>query len=155
APVRGDDIEIPAQVVLTYFNLKDDYAAGTVSSDRLIGRSTKIQQTQLPLVLTPTKAQQVADAMVLDAKVSADEARITLTDYYAALQPADVVTVVDEDNTSYRFRIARETYGRGIKALEMPRDDASVLSSVGITDDSRTASIVVDPPGDTTLYLLD
>ena len=152
---RAGDDQVPAYVTIQYVNVSDDYQAGTVQSDRLVGDSESTRSFAAPVVLEPSKAKGVADAAVLDAKVASLSFRPALNNLLPQLEPTDVITLVDIDDTTYRARIGRETFADGVRQLECVLDDASVLVSAGITDESSESSLTVRKATQTLWELLD
>lgn len=152
---RGNDREIPRKIALTYANWNSDHEQGTVTGDRGSGSETQVDTAELALVLTPAEAQVIADAWAMDRRAAGTTLKPALTDYYAKLEPTDVVTVTDGDGTTYRARIVAEDYAAGVKALECVLDDASVFTQPGLASDYTTPTISIALPSDTTLRLLD
>jgi hypothetical protein len=147
---RGNDVEVPARWAVQYINADDDYQAGSVYSDRAVAQSADTRQMQLGLVLTPSRAQGLADTAALEARVAASRVSVQLSDKRPQLEPTDVLTLTDEQGISYRARITQETYAAGVRSLEGVLDDASVLASSGTTQAS-TPSVTVAPPARTEL----
>jgi hypothetical protein len=154
APVVADDAEIPERVALTYPNWSDDYANGTETGDRGSG-STVVLSQQSNVVMTPSEAKIAVETYTAQLGIAATTATISLSCAYAALEPTDPITVPDQDGNTYRMRIARDTYGGGIHALELVRDDTSSLVGLGITDEDYTPSLTVPAPDETIIVLLD
>ena len=153
---RANDLEIPARVSLSYINLSQDYETGSVDSDRLVGVGNDVVSLQMPIVMEPPKAKGIAQTAALDGRVAGTTFKPAisfLTD--PRLEPTDVVTLIDEDATTYRARLVRETYADGVRSFDAVLDDATVLIDAGITFDSYEPVITVLPPADSTLELLD
>lgn len=140
---RGNDLEIPKVWSLQYINPNDDYQAGTVASDRLVTESIDVRPVQAPIVMNEAKAQGVVDAAVLDARVSSTTFGPRIASRRPELEPTDVVLLEDDDGSMYRARIVRDTFEAGVRQLECVLDDASVLTSTGITDTSAEPSYQV------------
>jgi Putative phage tail protein len=155
APERANDEEIPERVVLTYPNYADDYANGTETGNRGIGASTIVNTMQSNVVMSPAEAKAVAETYAAQAGIAATTGQVALTHYHAALEPTDPITVPDQDGTLYRMRIVRETYGAGVKTIDLVRDDVTALVSPGITSTDYTQSLTVAAPADTEIVLLD
>lgn len=152
---RGNDNEVPRKVALTYVNVNADHEQSTVNGDRGAGPEGSRETAELALVLTPGEAQEIADAWAMDRRVAATTFKPSVTDYYAALEPTDVVTLTDSDGSTYRARIVAEDYQQGVKVLECVLDDASVLTQPGLASDYLTPTISIPLTSDTTLRLLD
>ena len=154
APERANDEEIPERVALTYPNYSDDYAAGTETGSRGTDGFVVVAR-QVNVVMTPAEAKAVAETLAAQAGIAATTAKIALTDYYAALEPTDPITVPDQDGNTYRMRIVRDTYGGGVHDLEIVLDDPTSLVSPGITDENYTQALNVAAPDETEVVLLD
>lgn len=152
---RGNDNEVPRKVALTYVNINSDHEHSTVTGDRGAGPEGSQETAELSLVLTPAEAQEIADAWAADRRVAATTFKPAVTDYYAALEPTDVITLTDSDGSTYRARIVAEDYQQGVKTLECVLDDASVLTQPGLASDYLTPTISIPLTSDTTLRLMD
>ena len=153
---RRSDIEIPAQVAITYSAADADYQQATEYSDRLIGRATGAATAQFPLALLPQEAKRIADAQLLDGATAATGiGPVGLTVAWSALEPTDVLLLADELGNTFRVRVERVNDAGGVRTVELLLDDASVLSSAALTDDGYTATSVVRLLLGTSLELLD
>lgn len=152
---RANDIEVPARYALQFINEQDDYQAGTVYSDRIVSQSEETRTTTVPVTLPPDQAQGIVDTLALDMRVGATTLRPAIDTTRPELEPTDVVQVVDVDGSTYRARIVRENYAGGVRTLECVLDDASVLTAVGITDDTSSPTITVASYSLSDLLLLD
>lgn len=151
----ANDVEIFAQVALTYSNVDADYNADTQHSDRLITEQISTSSVQLALGMTAAEAKGVADAMVMDAYISRVECRLALPMLYAELTPTDVVTATDDDGNTYRIRIVRRTDSGPLMELDGVLDDASALQSAGITSDDYAPNLTVPARADTLIEPMD
>ena len=153
---RGNDLEVPARVALSYLNIDNDYQAGTVHADRLIGTGTETQTAQLAIAMASERAQGIAETMVQDARVAATTLAPTLPySVQPRLEPTDVATWTDDEGSTYRARIVRETLDGGLRRLDCVLDDANVLQTTGSTETGYTPTITVTPFAQTELELLD
>lgn len=155
--VKASDLELPVQVFVKFSNVNDDYQDGSESSDRLISSGQSTSQVELPLGLTPREAKRVADAHVMDATAAALRfGPFSLSRAYAALEPTDVVNVVDADGISHRVRLTKRADADARLTFEAVSDDDGALQSqVDTSDDGYTDSSVVRRPVDTAMELLD
>jgi hypothetical protein len=150
-----NDLEIPAVVTVNYIDVDADYERGAQSSDRLRSTSKTTSSVDIALGLTASEAKGIADTMVLDQIASALTTKIALLDTYAALEPTDPVVATAEDGSTFRLRLVKLNAAAGVREFDAVIDDASVLTSAGITMPAATSSIVVAAPADTVLNLLD
>lgn len=150
-----NELEIPAQISLTYSNVEADYNVATEYSDRLITGQTSTSAVQVPLGFTAAEAKGTVDSLVYDSAAARFSTTISLLNEYARIEPTDVITVVDEDGSTYRMRVQRKTESGPVISLDLILDDASALISSGVTSADYTSSTSVASPADTTLRLLD
>lgn len=151
----GSDLEIPAQVSLSYSNVDADYTTATEHSDRLLSGQVSTSAVQLPLAFTSAEAKGIADAIVVDGYASRVSGSFSVPLAYAELTPTDVVAVPDADGNVYRVRIVRRTDEGPLLRFEWVLDDASAIESAGITSTDYTPTVGVALPGDTIMELLD
>lgn len=152
---RGNDDEVPRKISLTYTNYNADHEPGTVLGDRGAGRANQVETRTLALVLTPDEAQKIADVWATDAKFAATTFAPSVSDYHAAIEPTDVITITDQDGSTFRVRVVAENYANNVKQLEAVLDDASLLTQPGVATDNTTQSISLSAVSETTARLLD
>jgi len=151
----ANELEIPAQLALTYSNIDGDYQTDTQYSDRLLTGMESTAATQVPMGFTASEAKQIADTMLMDKAVSALSTTITLDTSRAALQPTDVILLTGEDASSYRMRIVKRTDAGGVTTLACVADDASILTQAGTTSGGTASQTTVAALATTTLQLMD
>jgi hypothetical protein len=153
--MRGNDLELPAQVSLTAPNPSADYDPATATSDRIVTVANRIEQAQLAVVFTPAELKGRANANVLDARVAAHTASLSVDDTFAAYEPGDVITHVDDEGNSYITRWVKESYSQGVKQIDLRLFDRSVLTLTGTMSDTYTPALTVAAPAVPVLYLFD
>lgn len=151
----SNDLEIPAQIALTYSNVDGDYNVATEYSDRLLTGQTSTSAVQLPLGMTPAEAKGTVDSLVADSAAAIFTTTVALTSEYAHIEPTDVLSIIDRDGSSYRMRVTQKTEAGPVITLELVLDDASALTSSGITSPAYVDSTTVAGSADTLLRLLD
>lgn len=151
----GNDLEMPAQIALTYPNMAGDYNADSQFSDRLISGQQSTQTMQVPVGMLPAEAKGVADALLMDAVAGLQSTTLSVPLKYAFVEPGDVVEAVAQDGRIYRLRVqTRKDQGIWLE-LECKLDDVGALDSAAITDEGYIT--VQDPASmpDTILHALD
>ncbi|WP_043387017.1 phage tail protein [Comamonas aquatica] len=151
----GNDLEMPAQIALTYPNMAGDYNADSQFSDRLISGQQSTQTMQVPVGMLPAEAKGVADALLMDAVAGLQSTTLSVPLKYAFVEPGDVVEAVARDGRIYRLRVqTRKDQGIWLE-LECRLDDVGALDSAAITDEGYIT--VQDPASmpDTILHALD
>ena len=151
----GSDLEIPAQVSLSYSNVDADYTTATEHSDRLLSGQVSTSAVQLPLAFTAAEGKGIADAIVVDGYASRVTGTFSVPLAYAERTPTDVVAVPDADGNVYRVRLVRRTDAGPLLQFEWVLDDATAIESAGITSDDYTPTVGVALPGETIMELLD
>jgi hypothetical protein len=156
-PLRqAADLEIPAQIALTYVNITDDYQPDTQYSDRLItATSQTVTTVQLALGMEPAEAKSVADTMLADQAATVISTTLRLLGDYCRLEPTDVVTVAGPNGESFRVRLVKKTDSYPVLQFDAVVDDASVLVSPGVTSVDYVSSSEVLYPAVTLMELLD
>ncbi len=151
----ANDLELPAQVNVSYLNLSNAYQQGNEVSDRITTESTAVSGVQLGMGLTPDVAKAIADTAVLDQTVAARTGSATLDVRYARLEPTDAVMLQDSAGLQHRARIVKIADADGVRSLDVVADDARVLRELGITSDDYDDDYTVMPLADTDLVILD
>ena len=152
---QANELEIPAQMALTYSNVDGDYQTDTQYSDRLLTGQESTSAMTLPLGFTSSEAKQIVDAMLLDKAVSALTTSVSLSLTRAALEPTDVVLLTGEDGSTYRMRIVKKAEASGVTTLECVQDDSTVFTQTGTTSGGTASQTTVLATPTTTLELLD
>lgn len=140
--VLGNELEVPARVLLSYSNVNNDAQRGMESSDRLLSSQVSDNAVELPIGLTPDEAKAVASVMLLDQVAELPRVTISLGIEYSALRPTDVVNLTGRDGTVYRMRIVTRKDTGGVFEMELVGDDSTVLLPVGGTDNNYVAQTV-------------
>jgi len=151
-----NELELPAQIALTYINIDDDYQTDTQYSDRLISAvGGTVDAVSMAIGMTPSEAKAWCDAALLDRVTSAITTRLDLLGDYCRLEAADVVTATGADGSTFRLRLVRKTDSYPLLSFDAVLDDASALVSQGITSADYTPSTIVVAPPDTLMELMD
>lgn len=150
------DLEIPAQIAITYTNIDNDYQTDTQYSDRLESAvPNTLNLVSLQMGLTPSEAKSVADTMLLDQAASIISTQIALLGTYCKYEPTDVVTIIDHDGSSYRFRLVKRADTYPLLKYDAVLDESTVLISQGLTSTDYTSSTEIVIPSDVAMELLD
>jgi hypothetical protein len=92
---RGDAAETPIEARLRFLDAAKDYLIAGVSARRLDRAEGGVVTADAPLVLEPEAAEQIAQALLADARAAAESLRIDLGPAHMALEPGDRVTLAD------------------------------------------------------------
>ena len=151
----ANELEIPAQMALTYNNVDGDYQTDTQYSDRLLTGQESTSAITVPLGFTSSEAKQIVDGVLLDKAVSSLTTKVQLGITRAALEPTDVVVITGDDASTYLMRVVKRTESAGVIDLECVLDDSTVFTQSGTTDGGTATQITVLATPTTTLALLD
>ena len=156
-PLRqGNDIELSAQIALTYANLLNDYQTDTQTSDRLISAvAGSVATVSMSMGFEPDEAKAIANTMLLDQVLALVSGEITVLGHYASIEPTDVIVVRGRNGESFRTRVVKKRDAFPVIGLTLVLDEASILQGLGITDLDYTSSTSVNGPVDTLMELLD
>ena len=156
ALLQANELEIPAQVALTYINLDDDYQPDTQYSDRLVSAAWgTVNAVSMALGMSADEAKAVADTILLDTATSVISSTIQVLGDYCRLEPTDVVTLTGLDGATFRVRLVQKTDSYPLLTFDAVLDDASALIETGITSTDYTSSTVVVPVAATLMELMD
>lgn len=132
----GNELEIPAQVALSYPSMEQDYQAATEMSDRLLSGQESTRDISLGIGMTAAEAKGVADALVFDQVAALTKTTLRVPLKYAYVEPGDIVTAINADGRSYRLRVQVKRDTLSIIELECVLDDVGALESAAVTDGS-------------------
>lgn len=152
---RSNELEVPAQIALTYFNVDDDYQLDTQLSDRLLTAMESISSNQVPLGFTAPEAKATVDTLIMDAARGVITTSISLLGTHCRLEPTDVITVTGDDGSTFRIRLVKKVDNFPVLGFEAVLDHASVITAAGTTSTDYTGSSVVNAPADTSMVLMD
>ncbi len=153
--IRGADVESQFSTAVQYINILADGEVDTQQGQR-VGTGSEVRAVNFSIYSKATEAKGRADTITHDTRVAAHTATIRLGARQAAfIQPASVLRLVDNKGNSYRVRVLRLVWNRGVYELDVCLDDPNILKLVGITTEVDTSVIEVAPPAETEILLLD
>ncbi|WP_417283748.1 phage tail protein [Comamonas sp.] len=151
----GNDLELPAQLALSYPNMAGDYQTATEFSDRLLSGQQSTETIQTALGLLPAEAKGIVDGLLMDRVASLATATLKLPLKYAYLEPGDVVDAVNSDGRTYRLRVQSKTDAMPIIELQCVLDDVGAIDSAAVTDTGYANTETVIQPAGTLFHALD
>jgi hypothetical protein len=138
---RQMEVELPRLVNVNYLLAATDYSPATKLAKRLVGASGNESTMELPLVLTDTKAQEVADVNLQVSWIQRLSYAFNLPRKYSHLEPTDHIIVK----------------GSGMRLTKVSRTPAGTLSCEAVADGSTfyTPNTAVDetPANEQTVYV--
>ena len=117
---RAQETDLPSSAKLSFISAAGSYPAAVEEARRLAGHSGRVAIADLPLVLEPEQAAQMAEVWLFEAWAARERAAFALPPSRLALEPGDVVSF-SSDGRSRLLRIveigehgARDIEARGI-----------------------------------------
>lgn len=142
--------ELPRIMNVNYILEATSYSTAIKHAIRLVGASGEQASLQLPIVMTDTKAQQVAEVNLHSQWVARISYKFSLPRKYSYLEPTDIIQVQD-----YTVRITRITQSDGVLKCEAVHDESNVyLPRVIVTETPPLAEEVFEP-SPTTMEMLN
>ena len=151
----GNDLELPAQLALSYPNMAGDYQAATEFSDRLLSGQQSTETIQTAVGLLPEEAKGIVDGLLMDKVAILAVTTLKVPLKYARLEPGDVINAVNNDGRTYRLRIQSKTDAMPLLELQCVLDDVGAIQSAAITDSGYVSSETVIQLAGTRLHALD
>jgi hypothetical protein len=147
--VRRMEVELPRSVNVKYLLAADDYSQATKQAKRLIGSSGDEQTIELPLVLSDTKAQEVADVNLHAAWAERLSYSFSLPRKYSYLEPTDLVVV-----KGHLMRLTKiNATPRGVLECEAVADETTYYSPHVVVTETPPNGGTVSQPGETLMEL--
>jgi hypothetical protein len=147
--VRRMEVELPRVVNVKYLLAADDYSQSTKQAKRLIGSSGDEQTIEVPLVLTDTKAQEVAEVNLHAAWAERLSHQFTLPRKYSYLEPTDLIVV-----KNHLMRLTKiNATPRGILECEAVADETTYYSPHVVVTETQPNDNAVTQPGVTLMEL--
>jgi len=106
---RGQEMELPDVVNVNFLDVNRDYQEGTQTAQRIVGEGRRKVSVNLPIVMTPSRARQIAEVLLYDAWLERSSISFRIGPEYLYLDPADVITLTVE-NRSFTVRITKMNY---------------------------------------------
>lgn len=151
----GNDLELPAQLALSYPNMAGDYQAATEFSDRMLSGQQSTESVQTALGLLPEEAKGIVDGLLMDKVARLATVTLKLPLKYARLEPGDVINAINSDGRSYRLRIQSKTDAMPVLEFQCVLDDVGAIDSAAVTDTGYVNSDTVIQPAGTVFEALD
>lgn len=155
---RAQTAEVPNKIRLHYCEPDQNYETAEQTAARINSGSEAVQDIELAIAMTATKAAQLAEIFLYDAWVSRNTYKLTLAARHLDLVPADVLLVPVEGRVE-RMRFTTIEYALpGLLAVEALRDDDGAYTSyaVGIPSaGSGQVGSTITTRGTAELVLLD
>ena len=149
---RAQETDLPVSAKVAYTSTADQYPAAIAEGRRIAGRSQRVSQASLPLVLDPDAATQIADTWLFETWAAREKASFTLPPSQLALEPSDTVTLVSGAR-SYTVRIT-DIGDHGARDIEAQSIDLDIYDPVPASTRPTTSPPPV-PSGPPLIEMLD
>ncbi|MGE0024616.1 MAG: glycoside hydrolase/phage tail family protein, partial [Hyphomicrobium sp.] len=113
---RAQETDLPASAKISHIVAAGDYRQGVAEARRLTGASGRAARAELPIVLEPESASQIADAWLFETWAARERALFKLPPSALAVEPGDVVSIAAGD-ASLLVRVT-EIGERGLREIE-------------------------------------
>ncbi len=155
---RTQEVELPRRLRVHYINQDTEGEPGEQSASRLSVGTDQVQDVELAVAMSDTRAARIAEVLLYDAWVSRNRYETTVDQSFLALEPADAIEA-PVDGRMERLRIVDVDHSLpGLLRLALVRDDDGVYESYAIgapaAYESPTQSNL-QVPGTADLVLLD
>ena len=152
--VRTEDLLLPARMEVQYLDRLQSYGNDIQAAQRTTQMAADTAMLKLSLVLSQAHARAVAETKLADQWAQRSEVKLQLPMRYAALEPGDVITLVD-GAIRHRLRIYRVQIGKpGVVKLAAVVDAADAWDGYIAPTEGSDGSVVAPIP-DTRLEVLD
>lgn len=151
---RAQELELPRQVTVNFVNRAQNYEQGSQYARRLLTDSDIELVEELSIVMSDTRAAQVADVLLYDAHTQRNRIGFATTRKYAKYEPTDIVNLAT-DVATYPVRITRKEENGPIIKWDALAEAQAIYASdaVGTAQPARSSQIALRGP--TRLELLD
>jgi hypothetical protein len=120
---RKQDLELPKEILIQYFDPNRDYQTNTARSRRIRMDSRNVDRKELPIVMHPRDIKGRVDTLAARNHVERHSETWRLPWKYAYLDASDLVTIPREDGSLPRYRIVKMATGiNGVIEVELTRD---------------------------------
>ena len=135
---RAQETDLPQASRISYIDADADYRQAVAEARRLVGGSTRVAQSNLPLVLDQALAIGIGERLLQDAWVMRESAAFALAPSQLALDPTDEISL-DAGGRTHRLRLT-EIDDAGQRKIQAVATDPSIYES--ITGPSRAPNAV-------------
>lgn len=151
---RVQELELPRAIEISYIDHNANYAVGVQRETRLIAQTVDTLTIRLAIAMSHDEARQIAAIMLSNIWMERTGHVLSVSREYAALEPSDIITVIEDGNT-HNLRIINIDSQGGILGINTVNEEASVYSSSVSGVPLPSGDDIVDWPGPTTIALVD
>lgn len=159
---RNNDLEIPKDLALAYYDYNHDYQQGSQPGlrNKVTNYSSGRNTINIPVVMTPAEAANAAARNLYMLWAQRTPRKLSVTLKYIGLTPADVI-IAQRGGRNYIIRVTKATLNPNFAIdIEGVSEDTGVYSiTVPVPVASETAGgqgqQTIDPPASPVLAVLD
>lgn len=152
---RKQEIDLPLETVVSFIDYDASYQVNAQYSRRLITSSRQVNQIQLPIVMTASKAKEISDVTEYVGWQERNGLKAQVGNKYSYLEPTDIITI-PKGNVNFIAIISGKNEANGIITLDLVSEDSSTVYTQTQTSVSgQTPSENVNYAGLTNCQLLD
>jgi hypothetical protein len=152
--MRQQEMELPQSVEVSYADYEANYQVGIQKESKITTLSQQVISLRLPMALSYTEAGKIANKFLYNLWMERNRHRVIVSREYAYLDPADVITI-NEDNNAHTVRIEQSNYQGGLIELNIVNEEASIYTSEAVGVPIPYEEEDVNWPGPTILALID
>jgi len=144
---RAQETDLPSSAKLTFISAAGSYPPAVEEARRLAGKSGRVAQADLPLVLEDEQAAAIAETWLFETWAARERAAFSLPPSLLALEPGDLVSL-ETDGRTRLLRIT-ELGEHGVRDVEARGIDPEVYGGATPAVRQRTGGgpgIVVGQP---------
>jgi GTA TIM-barrel-like domain/Putative phage tail protein len=151
---RLQEVELPKSVDVLHVEKIRNYQTGTRRATRQVTESRSVQTLSLPLVMSGAEAEAIASKHLYLQWLERLAYRFTLDDGYAAIEPTDVLELVEESATQ-TVRVVRTLRDQGKIQVEAVAEDVTLYAAGAVREAVQGVAVPVQTLPATRLALLD
>lgn len=125
------ELELPRDVNVTYIDPALDYQQNTQIGKRAITESVNVLNIPVSIVMTATKANEMANVLLYNAWTERNQFEIQLGAKYCWLEPTDVITIPYAGNYQDVRITKKDESNIGIVKLKLSYEDIGTYNQAG------------------------
>lgn len=153
--IRREDRELPRTLNVIYIAKNGEYQQSNQEALRQIADTGESVNIVIPIVMTGTKAKQIADATLFSFWIERLRFSFAVSRKYFYLEPGDIITLSMDDGLLYTVRITKTVMDNQKLSIEGLQADDAVYTQTNSAGDDTVTPVIETIPGDTILHLMD
>lgn len=156
--LNAEEAEIPYKVIVKYRDENQDYQVVAQEDQRStnVVNSRDVLESELDIVFTADEARQLAQKILYNYWVQANEIKVTSFISNVGIDPGDIGTIEYDDLTTLTVRVMEQNIGEGwVTELSCAVVDIDVFTSDILGESGGATEATITLVGSTKLYILD